>query len=482
MQLSFCSISSVKADHFRPLQFLQRLILRNNAISFLPSGVFQYVSSVKDIDLGHNLISSLQPSVFTGVSKVQILKLDFNKLTVLEPCTFYELGSLTILDLSNNYLTYLGDNIFCRPRSSIKKLYFGGNHLHSIDKQVLGSHMQFLKYLDTTPFQICCFVAQVEQCYPKERFVFSTCRNLLGLAIRYGVMLLGSFVFIVSIGSDIWIFQSMRVKDSGDKSGNRNLNNILNFLLFLCHGLKGTHAVVLACVGFVFHDYYALYEEMWKRHALCVLLNMFSYTSLMMSLFICLLMSYTRMIACVFPFHLARVSLTKVIWSIVIFLSITLSLSYLPYSNIGSSNLKDSQMALGFGLVLPIVTHDLSLWSLLGFAFPLTSVLFVSSAFQIACIRALCKKQVELKRSSNRSSARRRSVVRCIAALIFPICCQLPLLFVHVVVALHVEFPPSVSVVVTMFTLYGYSLINVTLYVATTPAFIDFMLRRLERQ
>ncbi len=41
MQFSFCDISAVKRKHFRPLQFLQRLILRFNVIPFLPSGVFQ---------------------------------------------------------------------------------------------------------------------------------------------------------------------------------------------------------------------------------------------------------------------------------------------------------------------------------------------------------------------------------------------------------------------------------------------------------
>ncbi len=169
MQLSFCNISSVKLNHFRPLKFLQRLIIHNNAISFLPSNIFQHLSSVKEIDLGHNLISSLQPSVFKGVSKLEILKMEFNKLSVIAPFTFCELTRLTTLVLSNNYLTNLGD-IFCHFPPSIKELHFGGNNPHNVDKRVLESHMQGLTYLDTTPVQICCFVPQVEHCFPKERF------------------------------------------------------------------------------------------------------------------------------------------------------------------------------------------------------------------------------------------------------------------------------------------------------------------------
>ncbi len=282
-------------------------------------------------------------------------------------------------------------------------------------------------------------------------------------------------VFAVSIGSDIWIFQSMIAKDLKHKSSKKNMNTILTFLLFTCHALTGIHSVILACVGFVFHDYYALYEEMWKKHALCVLLNMCSYTSLMMSLFVYLIMSYTRMIACVYPLHLARLSLTEIISPIVMFLLITLCISYLPYSSIGSWSFTEYQMALGFGLVLPSAIHDQSLWSLLGFVFPLATILLVSSAFQISCIHALCKKAVPLKGSSNISSNRRGSIVRCIAALSLPLCCQLPLLFLHVAAASHIKIPPDVSVAVTMFTIHGYSVINVILYVVITPAFSEFI-------
>ncbi len=475
LHIRFCNISLIKSDHFRPLRFLQQLVLRNNAISFLTDSVFQHLSMVEDIDLGHNLISRLQPSIFKGVSKVRILKLDFNKLTIIAPCTFYELESLTALDLSNNYLRDVADNIFCQLRPPLKELYFGGNNLHNVDKRVLESQMQVLVFLNTTPLQICCFVPQVEQCFPRERFYFSTCRNLLGLAVRYGSMITGLVVFVVSIGSDIWIVQSMKAKHLAENWSNRNINNILNVLLFTCHALTAIHAVIIACVGFVFHDYYALYEEIWKRHALCVLLNMCSYTSLMVSLFVYLIMSYTRMIACVYPFHLARLSLAKIISPIVMFLLITLCVSYLPYSPIGSWNFTEYQMALGFGLVLPSVQHGQSLWSLVGFVFPVATILLISSAFQISCIGALCKKVEQLKGSSNNSSNRRGSIVRCIAALSLPLCCHLPLLFLHVAAESHTDIPPRITVAVTMFTIHGHSVINVVLYVVITPAFIDFI-------
>ncbi len=154
LNLNFCSISSVKADHFAPLHFLQILRLRNNMISFLPSSVFLTLSNVKEIDLGHNLISNLHFGIFNGASKLHVLKLDSNKLTSVAPCTFGGLESLAILDLSNNYLTNIGDNIFCgNLKSSLRELYLHGNKIIFITDTIV-SHMQSLLRLNITPLQI----------------------------------------------------------------------------------------------------------------------------------------------------------------------------------------------------------------------------------------------------------------------------------------------------------------------------------------
>ncbi len=480
LQLTFCNISSVTWEHFRQLRFLQRLILRNNIIRLLPEELFQGLAAAKTIDLGHNVISKVHPHTFKGVSTVQILKLDFNKLTFLAPCTFNEMRSLTALDLSNNYLTTLGANVFCEPQATIKELYIGGNHMRHVDKRILEADMQKLLHLNITPLQICCLLPQVEKCYPKGRFVLSTCRHLLGLAFRYAIIVVGAFVFVISVCSIVWVLQ--RIAKSSQEKGrtrNTNLNDILNLLLFICHGLKGVHSIILACVDIMFHGYYALHEEMWKRHVLCIVLNMLLYTLVLVSIFVSLLISYMRMIACVFPFHLATVSVSKPICSIVIFLCISLSVSYLPHTNIGIWDTNYSHVALGFGLILPIVIHGQSMWTLVGVVFPLGSMLLMSSAFQIACIHALLQKAQQLKETQNILLHRRGSVVRCIATLALPLCIQLPLMFLHVVAALDIEFSPVVSMMATLLMLYGYSIISTVLYVVITPDFINCVLHNI---
>ncbi len=487
LQITFCNISSVKREHFRRLRFLQWLILRNNIIPFLPSGLFQGLDQVKNIDMGHNLISELHPDSFKGVGNVQLLKLDFNKLTIITPCTFKEMRSLTTLDLSNNYLTKLGDNVFCEPQSAITELHIGGNHLRQVDKRILESQMQNLLYLNTTPLQLCCFLPQVKQCYPKDRFFLSTCKHLLGWTFRHVIMVIGASVLLISISCIIWICRRIsKASQPRDKGGsrNRNLNAVLNVLLFICHGIKGIHSIILACVEIVLRDYYALHEEMWKRHALCILLNMLPYTFLLVSIFVSLLISCVRMIACVFPFRMAIVSVSKPITcATVIFLCTSLTVSSLPHSRTGILDSNESHVALGFGLILPTMMHGQYVRSLLCNVFPLVTMLILSSAFHIACILTLFQKTRDLKnKSPNVSSGRRGSIIRCIASLILPLCCQLPLIILHVVVASGIQFSPAISVTATLFTLYGYPIINAVLYVIITPDFIHCILHYICRK
>ncbi len=348
--LSFCNITSIRAEHFSPLHVLRTLNLSNNLIHFLPKGLFGALSNVKEIDLGHNMIHQLHSGIFEGASKLRSLKIDSNKLTLVAPCTFGKLESLRILDLSNNYLSDIGDNIFCRNlKSYLMELYVDGNRIAFINNAIIVSHMQNLMRLNTAPIQICCFVPLVQDCLPKDKFYLSTCKHLLGSAFMYGIMISGMTLLFLSIGCIVWIWKrimkSLRVMAP---SGNTSINDILSVLLFTCHGFKGIHMVTLVCVETVLYNEYALYEQMWKRNPLCMLLNMFSYTIWLVSIFVFLLASYMRMLACVYPFKLGSVSASRPIWAIIAFFLVSFGVSYIPYSGIIGSHIDEPQMALGF--------------------------------------------------------------------------------------------------------------------------------------
>ncbi len=478
LEITSCNISSVKKGHFMSLNFLRHLILHNNLISFLPARVFQTLPIVEEIDLSHNLISELHSGIFQGSSEVQIIKLNANKLTFLAPCTFQEVKHLRVLDLSSNDITKLGENIFCHSsQASIKELYISGNHIQNINRGVI-PHMQNLMYLNVTPLQICCFLPHVRYCYPKVTFYLSTCRNFLGLAFRCGVMVSGVLILLISLCSAIWIYRRIIVLGDRTKSGKSklNVNNILNLLLFICHGFQGIHLITISCVDIVFHGYYALYAELWRRHSLCVLLNMFSYLLVMLSMFVSLLTARMRMIACVYPFKLSTLPISRLFWAIGIFLCVLLAISYIPYSGIGQRHLDDPHMTLGFGLLLPAVQQGQLLWTLLYFVFPSAVILGVSAAFQTACVYTLVKKQKNMKRCLQTSADRRGAIARCIAAMALPTCCQMPLMCLHIASVSDVAFSPHVAVAATVLTLLSYPIVNAVLFVAITPAFVSYAL------
>lgn len=281
LKLDFCNISSITAEHFKGLHFLQTLCHRNNIIPILPQDFFQSLPNIKEIDLGHNLISHLRSEIFNGVSKLHMLKVDSNKLSFIASCTFGKLKSLTIFDLSDNYLANVGDNVFClNHKSSVKELYIGANQINLIKEAFLLSHTQELTHLNTTPLQTCCFVPWVQHCFPKGKFYLSTCRYFLGEAFRYGLMISGIIVLFISICCFIWILQRIleSFKDKPhSRNTNKNLSSILNLILFICHGLMGIHMLTLVCVDIVFYNQYVLHEQMWKIHSPCIMLIMFSY-------------------------------------------------------------------------------------------------------------------------------------------------------------------------------------------------------------
>ncbi len=284
-------------------------------------------------------------------------------------------------------------------------------------------------------------------------------------------------MLFISVCCIIWILKTiMKSLRAKAHSRNKNVNNILNLFLFICHGAKGIHMMALVCADIVLHDQYSLYEQIWKRHPLCMLLNMFSYVLMLVSIFVVLLIAYMRMIACVYPFKLGSISAFGPICTMIIFLCVSSGVSYIPFSGIMGSIINEPQLVLGFGLILPIRMHGQHAWSLLSYVIPVIIMVCVSSAFQLACIRALSRRSETLNQSSNVLPHRQRSVARCIATLVLTLCCQLPLLLLHIAGIFGVVFSPHVTVGASVLTLYVYSVVSAILYVGITPDFISYIL------
>ncbi len=248
------------------------------------------------------------------------------------------------------------------------------------------------------------------------------------------------------------------------------------------HGVKGMHLITLACAHIILHDQYALYEQIWKSHPLCMLLNMFSYTSFLMSVFVSLLVTYLRMIACVYPFKLSKISLPQPILSILIFLCVSFGISYMPYSGIIFSHIDEPQLTLGLGLIPPIMKHGHYTWSLLGYVVPVAVMLFMFSVLQLACIRALTRQSKMLNRCSMTPPHRRRPLLRCVAMLILPLFCQMPLLLLHLASMFGAVLSTRVAFTVTVLVLNVHSVIRAVEHVGITPDFISYILKEKKKK
>ena len=122
--------------------------------------------------------------------------------------------------------------------------------------------------------------------------------------------------------------------------------------------------------------------------------------------------------------------------------------------------------------------HGHYAWSLLGYVIPVVVMVCMSSAFQLACIRALSRRSETLNQCSKTLSHRQRSVLRCAATLVLPLCCQTPLLLLHVASIFGIEFSPHVTFGSTVTTLQFSSVVNAILSVVITPAFISYVFSR----
>ncbi|XP_067131001.1 protein toll-like [Centruroides vittatus] len=147
-----CSFSSLEEDVFSDLINLKTIflnynqiehlppnLLRNNKlltkfwcccnkISTLPTGIFDGLSELRELDFWGNQLENLPKNVFQSLSSLEELNLSTNRLTFLHENIFLPLTRLTLLDLSyNNLTTIIG-----------KSLFSSSKHLRTLDLKNAG--------------------------------------------------------------------------------------------------------------------------------------------------------------------------------------------------------------------------------------------------------------------------------------------------------------------------------------------------------
>jgi len=129
------AISVLPAGTFDQLTSLRYLSLYGNAISVLLSGTFDQLTSLQVLYLGHggnsertntNAISFLPASIFDRLTSLQTLLLNVIAISVLPAGIFDRLTSLNYLDLSENAISVLPVGVFDQL-TSLWSLRLDGN-------------------------------------------------------------------------------------------------------------------------------------------------------------------------------------------------------------------------------------------------------------------------------------------------------------------------------------------------------------------
>ncbi len=151
LTLNFNPLESLSQHLFSGLGSLKELNLvqisnpHGTAIAPLPEGVFQELSSLKNLDMSSNRLTALPERIFAGLSSLEKLDLNFNSLESLPEEVFKGLGSLRTLEMTANSLNQVPEKIFS-GLNSLEELHLNQNSLTGLPEGVfngLGS-LQFL--------------------------------------------------------------------------------------------------------------------------------------------------------------------------------------------------------------------------------------------------------------------------------------------------------------------------------------------------
>ena len=125
--------------------FVKILILKNNDLFKINSGVLSSYTRLETLELSGNKISTLSEKPFDRLNQLTNLKLDHNNLNSLDPESFHGLTKLQRLDLSYNNIEFIPDQLFSQCLN-LQNLDLSHNRLTNLPDKIF-QNVQFLQVI-----------------------------------------------------------------------------------------------------------------------------------------------------------------------------------------------------------------------------------------------------------------------------------------------------------------------------------------------
>ena len=284
-------------------------------------------------------------------------------------------------------------------------------------------------------------------------------------ALRTILWLVGCILSSLIFPTVSWYIYQIR-----EKAKSKSLYNFLLLLLFASSLYFCIYFFTIASIDHLSAGYYSFFDEPWRHHAGCYLLNTLSYAFFQTTPFVCILISVVRTIGTVYPFKAQDISLRALLVSIVLWLIVSTFLGYSGIAWIFPEYNKSPESAFGLGLLLPPVRHEEGdeAFHMLLFIIPNAAVLFTFCFVQALLIWGLSR----TSGISDASERRQKKAIRTsvISLLLFTLQ-YLPLLLIHILTIFPVSIKANVGVIVTILTVVFVPLGNVLLYVCFSSDF-----------
>ncbi|CAH0399874.1 unnamed protein product [Chilo suppressalis] len=189
-------ISELPGDVFNDLLSLKVVNLSDNAINYLPEGLFYNTREIREIYMQNNELEALPKRIFNRLEQLLVLDLSANKLRSdhIEDETFGGLIRLIVLDLSHNTLSRVTRNMFkdlfflqilnlnnntigsiednaFSPLFNLHTLNLGQNKLHVIEDHVfnglfilnkLNLNNNVISYISENAFKNCSDLKELD--------------------------------------------------------------------------------------------------------------------------------------------------------------------------------------------------------------------------------------------------------------------------------------------------------------------------------